>query len=143
MGIGQEGILQGCLQVNSKLQKQDRGGWRGEVEPSRALQAPRRRAGHAHKPTAHGEKGYSTQCYEGAVLRDRSTPRGVREGLWGPPDDKVTSSEGGEGGPTALTPPAPGRWAGDQGAAGRRLGGTGLNRTPSGSSPISQQKQAG
>lgn len=77
------------------------------------------------------------------MLRDRSTPQGVREGLWGPPDDKVTSSEGGEGGPTALTPPALGRRAGDRGAAGRRLGGIGLNRTPSGSSPISQQKQAG
>lgn len=44
-------------------------------------------------------------------------------------------------GAMALTPP--GRQAGAQGAAGRRLGGVGLNRTPSGSSPISQQKRAG
>ena len=45
-------------------------------------------------------------------------------------------------GAMALTPP-PGLRAGAQGAAGQRLGAVGLNRTPSGSSPISQQKRAG
>lgn len=47
------------------------------------------------------------------MLRDWSTSQGVREGLRGPPDGKVTSLEGGEGGPTALPPPTPGRRAGD------------------------------